>query len=235
MPKRVRVTSAQHRELSNNRTYLVTESGLIVREMEGPELEEEYKFRINPKNRGKQFRILTEKHGSCVMKTFKEIFFESMLSKHGEHILVAPNGKIIKTIRNHEVERPTFKDSLEMIPPPESCPYKCTGFDGWIEGHHHICRYHVPWKRQNQPMPFLKEGLIKEKDYEPGKCPEPEDCPKCRHWARPSGAQAQMHHHECEWFKPYKMIWEKREEKARFDEMVEKEVQRRLLENETSS
>lgn len=52
----------------------------------------------------------------------KEVFCAKKLHELGECQLRAPNGVILKVVRNPDVHRPTFKESEQIAPKPEHCP-----------------------------------------------------------------------------------------------------------------
>lgn len=59
--------------------------------------------------------------------TGREVLAAKMLHKHGECQLRAPNGVILKVVRDPGIHRPTFQESQQIAPKPEHCPCKAWG------------------------------------------------------------------------------------------------------------
>lgn len=83
----------------------------------------------------------------------RDIICAQMLEQHGECQLRHSNGVIIKIVRDPEIKRTTFKESLQIAPRPEHCP--CASWGRAHPGtHHHTCRWNSvapPAERAPEP------------------------------------------------------------------------------------
>ena len=57
----------------------------------------------------------------------REVIAARMLQKHGECQLRAPNGVILKVVKDPNIRRPSFAESQQIAPRPEHCPCKNWG------------------------------------------------------------------------------------------------------------
>lgn len=91
----------------------------------------------------------------------REVVCAKMLQLHGECQLRAPNGVILKVVRNPSVHRPTFQESLQIAPRPEHCPCK-----PWGKPHPGVHYRTCPWNSQAPLDERSPEGRIEESELQ---------------------------------------------------------------------
>lgn len=89
--------------------------------------------------------------------TGREVIAAKMLQKHGECQLRAPNGVILKVVRDPGVHRPTFAESQQIAPRPEHCPCKA-----WGRPHPGTHYATCPWNRQAPLEERSPDGRVDE-------------------------------------------------------------------------
>jgi hypothetical protein len=89
--------------------------------------------------------------------TGREVVAARMLQEHGECQLRAPNGVILKVVRNPDVHRPTFLESQQIAPRPEHCPCKT-----WGRPHPGTHYSTCPWNKLAPPEERAPDGRVHE-------------------------------------------------------------------------
>lgn len=91
----------------------------------------------------------------------RDVLCAKMLQKHGECQLRAPNGVILKVVRDPGVHRPTFEESQQIAPKPEHCPCK-----SWGRPHPGTHYSTCPWNRAAPPEERAPDTRIDESEIQ---------------------------------------------------------------------
>jgi len=221
--KRITLTSSQYREWRENTPWIVDAEARPIRKAQPKEVDAEFQARQNHR----LFRMLYQGEPVSIVPG-REIMRRKLLAVHGECQVRAYNGRVLCLIRDPNVERPKFTDSVQLAPHPDLCVCKPWG-NPHPGRHHEICewnryapgeqrgdivvpkRVHAPTMdhRQSprgsdvQTLPVNQRPRVV---AEP-KIPEPDQC-MCRldKWQTVPGDEPGQHHPVCQWYEAYKRV-----------------------------
>lgn len=91
--------------------------------------------------------------------TGRQVMAAEMLQEHGECQLRAPNGVILKVVRDPAAHRPSFAESQQIAPRPEHCPCKT-----WGRPHPGTHYSTCPWNRLAPPDERAPSNAIDEEE-----------------------------------------------------------------------